>query len=131
MRLDTSETASTREFFAAEDGIRTRDPHLGKMFEFVQGVWASPVNWSPVYGFSTEFDPVVERSTTRSESTGILRSAVQTRCSVCLGGGISSKEAWRASASSRMSPDVWRREVGRSTLHGVQVPGQRGCSPPR
>ena len=38
----------------AEDGIRTRDPHLGKVFEFVYGVTASPVSWSPVYGLSTE-----------------------------------------------------------------------------
>src|ERR1700722_20435276 len=34
----------------AKDGIRTRDPHLGKVFEFVHGVMASPLNWPPVHG---------------------------------------------------------------------------------
>ena len=38
----------------AEDGIRTRDPHLGKVFEFVHGVLASPLNWPPVCGTSSE-----------------------------------------------------------------------------
>ena len=50
----------------AEDGIRTRDPHLGKVFGFVYGVLSSPLSWSPVYGMSTEstkFHAVVERST--------------------------------------------------------------------
>ena len=35
-------------------GIRTRDPHLGKVFEFVHGVRTSPLSWAPVYGMSTE-----------------------------------------------------------------------------
>ena len=38
----------------AEDGIRTRDPHLGKVFEFVHGVLVTPPSWPPVYGRSTE-----------------------------------------------------------------------------
>jgi hypothetical protein len=42
------------EVSRAEDGIRTRDPHLGKVFEFVHGVMASPPTWPPVYGTSTE-----------------------------------------------------------------------------
>ena len=42
------------EISRAEDGIRTRDPHLGKVFEFVHGVQASPLSWPPVHGTSTE-----------------------------------------------------------------------------
>jgi hypothetical protein len=38
----------------AEDGIRTRDPHLGKVFEFVCGVWASLLTCSPLQGMSTQ-----------------------------------------------------------------------------
>ena len=38
----------------AEDGIRTRDPHLGKVIEFVYGVLGCPLSWRPVYGPSTE-----------------------------------------------------------------------------
>jgi hypothetical protein len=37
---------STRDFVGAEDGIRTRDPQLGKVFEIVHGVLASPLNWA-------------------------------------------------------------------------------------
>ena len=32
------------EISRAEDGIRTRDPHLGKVFEIVQGVQANPLS---------------------------------------------------------------------------------------
>jgi hypothetical protein len=42
------------QFLGAEDGIRTRDPHLGKVFEFVHGVLASPLSWSPVHGLSMD-----------------------------------------------------------------------------
>jgi hypothetical protein len=49
-RRASSFSASTR----AEDGIRTRDPHLGNVFEFVQDVQASPPSWPPVYGTSAE-----------------------------------------------------------------------------
>jgi len=35
---ETAEIAPTRDFSRAEDGIRTRDPHLGKVVEMVQGV---------------------------------------------------------------------------------------------
>ena len=38
----------------AEDGIRTRDPHLGKVYEFVHRVRASSLSWPSVYGMSTE-----------------------------------------------------------------------------
>jgi hypothetical protein len=38
----------------AEDGIRTRDPHLGNVFEIVHGVRTSPLSWAPVYGLSTK-----------------------------------------------------------------------------
>ena len=41
-------------FDGAEDGIRTRDPHLGKVCEFVHGVSVSPLSWPPVYRMSTE-----------------------------------------------------------------------------
>jgi hypothetical protein len=61
------EKPSTRDFVGAEDGIRTRDPHLGKVFEIVYDVRASPLNCTP----STEcprtqpgFVPVVVRTTT-------------------------------------------------------------------
>ena len=51
-------------------GFEPRDPHLGKVIEFVHGVLASPPTWPPVYGTSArirpEFNPVVERSTTES-----------------------------------------------------------------
>jgi hypothetical protein len=42
------------DLLRAEDGIRTRDPHLGKVFEFVHGVWARPLNWPPVHETSTK-----------------------------------------------------------------------------
>src|SRR6185437_13571769 len=45
----------------AEDGIRTRDPHLGKVFEFVYGVQASPLSWRPVHGTSTKSAPTQPR----------------------------------------------------------------------
>jgi len=48
------ENPSTRDFVGAEDGIRTRDPHLGKVFEFVCGVWASLLTCSPLQGMSTQ-----------------------------------------------------------------------------
>jgi len=38
--------------------MRTRDPHLGKVFEFVRGVPASLLSWPPVYGTSTECAPI-------------------------------------------------------------------------
>ena len=38
----------------AEDGIRTRDPHLGKVVPFVQGVHATALSCPAVYGMSTE-----------------------------------------------------------------------------
>jgi len=41
-------------YVGAEDGIRTRDPHLGKVFEIVHGVLAGLLNWLPVYRTSTE-----------------------------------------------------------------------------
>jgi hypothetical protein len=41
-------------YVGAEDGIRTRDPHLGKVFELVHSVLASPPSWPPVYGMSSE-----------------------------------------------------------------------------
>ncbi len=50
----TTKWLPTRDFLRAEDGIRTRDPHLGKVFEFVHGVMTSALNWPPVYGKSTE-----------------------------------------------------------------------------
>jgi hypothetical protein len=35
--------------------MRTRDPHLGKVFEFVHVILASPLRWvAPVYESSTE-----------------------------------------------------------------------------
>lgn len=50
----------------AEDGIRSRDPHLGEVFEFVSGIRTSPLPWCSVHWISTvstEFTPVGERST--------------------------------------------------------------------
>ena len=38
----------------AEDGIRTRDPHLGKIVEVVHADRTSPLNWPSVCGSSTE-----------------------------------------------------------------------------
>ena len=37
-----------------EDGIRTRDPRLGKVFEFIHRVLASPLKCALVHGTSTE-----------------------------------------------------------------------------
>ncbi len=59
--------------FGAEDGIRTRDPHLGKkkVAEPVHRVLSSPLACRRVHPVSTQstgFAPGVERSTT----SGIL-----------------------------------------------------------
>jgi hypothetical protein len=39
----------------AEDGIRTRDPHLGKVVEIVHRVPSSRLSCSPIHGMSTGF----------------------------------------------------------------------------
>jgi hypothetical protein len=44
---------STWDFSGVEEGIRTRDSHLGKVFEFVHDVRASPLSRPPVFGIST------------------------------------------------------------------------------
>ena len=57
----------------AEVGIQTGDPYLGKAFGFVHGVLSSPLSGPPIYDRPSnppEFDPVVERSTTRSVGRG-------------------------------------------------------------
>jgi hypothetical protein len=45
----TSETASTRDFDGAEDGIRTRDPHLGKVMRYhcATSAWANTLSRRP------------------------------------------------------------------------------------
>src|ERR1700693_4411589 len=53
--------------FGAEDGIRTRDPHLGKVMDLVQLVPCSPPTCGSVGPVSTPSNAsaaVVERSTT-------------------------------------------------------------------
>jgi hypothetical protein len=58
--------SSDQDFCGAEDGIRTRDPHLGKVGVFVRLVPARPVKCGsvhPVSSASTRFASVVERST--------------------------------------------------------------------
>ena len=50
----------------AEDGIRTRDPHLGKVLDLVLGVSSTPLpccSVHPVSTQSTSTPPAVERST--------------------------------------------------------------------
>jgi hypothetical protein len=42
------------DFLGADDGIRTRDPHLGKVILFVQGVHPSPMDCVSVQPVSTE-----------------------------------------------------------------------------
>jgi hypothetical protein len=59
----------------AEDGIRTRDPHLGKVAVFVHGVLSSPLACCyvrPVSTQSTGFAPVVERSTTKGDEWSMV-----------------------------------------------------------
>ena len=49
-----------------EDGIRTRDPHLGKVMVFVSLGPANPLKCDAIHPVSTpsmQFAPVVERST--------------------------------------------------------------------
>jgi hypothetical protein len=63
----------------AEDGIRTRDPNLGKVAEIVRTVLSGPLACSsvrPVSSPSTEFAPVVERSTTRECPRSIRKHPV-------------------------------------------------------
>jgi hypothetical protein len=45
----TSETASTRDFDGAEDGIRTRDPHLGKVMRYhcATSAWTTTLSRRP------------------------------------------------------------------------------------
>ncbi len=53
--------------FGADDGTRTRDPHLGKAPSGVRGVHSTPLTWTDAVGISTkcaQFHAVVERSTT-------------------------------------------------------------------
>ena len=50
----STDLALTRDFDGPEDGIRTRDPHLGKVMVFVRGVQPSPLSWPPVYRKSAE-----------------------------------------------------------------------------
>jgi hypothetical protein len=55
----------------AEDGIRTRDPHLGKVRVFVSLSPAQSLKCRsvrPVSSLPTKFAPVVERSTTASNT---------------------------------------------------------------
>lgn len=59
----------------ADDGIRTRDPHLGKAMILVHIIHPSVRDWAsvhPVSTQSTELSPVVERSTTSGVT--LLRS---------------------------------------------------------
>src|ERR1700683_3118144 len=61
----------------AEDGIRTRDPHLGKVWVFVHPVVASPMASDSVHPFSspsTQSDAVVERSTIRRAQRAMPQS---------------------------------------------------------
>src|SRR5271165_3393830 len=58
----------------ADDGIRTRDPHLGKVLGMVQPVRPSPLECGsvhPVSTQSTESNPVVERSTTSGTAPAV------------------------------------------------------------
>ncbi len=58
---------SRRRRFESGRPVRTRDPHLGKVFEFVCDVHTNPLSCSSVHRRSRrirpEFNPVVERST--------------------------------------------------------------------
>ena len=60
----------------ADDGTRTRDPHLGKAQNSVHGVGCTLPNWTDVVGVSTEsaqFLAVVERSTTERPPNSLTR----------------------------------------------------------
>ena len=55
------------EAFGADDGIRTRDPHLGKVLESVRPVLPRPSTWAPSVsssGKGCQIRPVVTRVTT-------------------------------------------------------------------
>ena len=62
-------SAATWTFFGADDGIRTLDPHLGKVIVFVHQVRANRLACSSIHlvsSESTQVPPVVERSATRN-----------------------------------------------------------------
>ena len=68
--ISTPRTAVTWTFLGADDGIRTRDPNLGKVLTWVFVVIPSPLACDcvhPVSRKSTESSPVVERSTRSPE----------------------------------------------------------------
>jgi len=58
----------TRYFLGAEDGIRTRDPHLGNVVFSVSMAASSPPPCAPVHPVSITSTPVVERSTSGHRS---------------------------------------------------------------
>jgi hypothetical protein len=51
-------------FFGAEDGIRIRDPHLGKVLIFVLVIRTTPLACCSLRPVSSPYAAVVERSTT-------------------------------------------------------------------
>ena len=65
--ISAPRTAVTWTFFGADDGIRTRDPHLGKVMESVHPVLLRPSTWAPSVSSSGKccrIRPVVTRVTT-------------------------------------------------------------------
>ena len=65
--ISAPRTAVTWTFFGADDGIRTRDPHLGKVLESVHPVLLRPSTWAPSVSSSgkcCQIRPVVARVTT-------------------------------------------------------------------
>ena len=83
--LSPGTTALERKALRAEDGIRTHDPHLGKVRDLVHEVLAGPVACGfrhPVSTSSTASCPVVERPTIAGDPTidsGVSRYS----CSPC------------------------------------------------
>ena len=67
--------------YGAEDGIRTRDPHLGKVMDLVHLVPATPLECGsvhPVSSPSTASAAVLERSTIRANER---RREIEQTCS--------------------------------------------------
>jgi hypothetical protein len=71
--------ALTKTFVGAEDGIGTRDPHLGKEVFSVSAVGPTPLSCCFVHPgstSSTQFVAVVERSTIATARTGVVTSGL-------------------------------------------------------
>ena len=69
--ISAPRTSVTWTFFGADDGIRTRDPHLGKVLESVHPVLLRPSTWTPSVSSSRKccrIRPVVTRVTTGREA---------------------------------------------------------------